>query len=146
MIVSDINLLLYSYNDGSLYHHVARRWWEGLVNGHETVGIPWIVAVGFVRLITNPSAIESPMSPLDAVDCVRGWFEYSHITPINPGPDHLVYFRQNIEAVGIGRNLAPDAHIAALAMEREAELHSNDSDFGRFPGLHWRNPLQPEGG
>ena len=37
----------------------------------------------------------------------------------------------------------PDSpeHIAALAMEREAELHTNDGDFARFPGLRWRNPL-----
>ena len=33
------------------------------------------------------------------------------------------------------------AHLAALAIETQAELHSNDVDFGRFPGLRWRNPL-----
>lgn len=33
------------------------------------------------------------------------------------------------------------AHVAALAMEHQAEVHSNDADFGRFPGLRWRNPL-----
>ena len=38
-------------------------------------------------------------------------------------------------------NLATDAHIAALAMEYQAEVHSNDADFARFPGLRWRNPL-----
>ncbi len=35
-----------------------------------------------------------------------------------------------------------DAHLAAIAIERKAELHSNDQDFGRFPGLRWRNPLR----
>jgi predicted nucleic acid-binding protein len=34
-----------------------------------------------------------------------------------------------------------DAHIAALAMEWQAEVHSNDADFARFSGLRWRNPL-----
>jgi hypothetical protein len=24
----------------------------------------------------------------------------------------------------------------------DAELHSNDADFGRFPGLRWINPLK----
>lgn len=38
-------------------------------------------------------------------------------------------------------NLATDAHIAALAIEYQAEVHSNDADFARFPGLRWRNPL-----
>jgi hypothetical protein len=34
-----------------------------------------------------------------------------------------------------------DAHIAALAIEYQAEVHSNDNDFSRFAGLRWRDPL-----
>ena len=33
-------------------------------------------------------------------------------------------------------------HDAALAIETQSELHSNDSDFSRFSGLRWRNPLK----
>lgn len=40
--------------------------------------------------------------------------------------------------------LATDLHLAALAIENQADLHSNDTDFGRFPGLRWRNPLDDE--
>ena len=54
MIVPDINLLVYAYNDGSTHHVAARRWWESLVNGTERVGVPWIVLTGFVRLMTHP--------------------------------------------------------------------------------------------
>jgi predicted nucleic acid-binding protein len=35
----------------------------------------------------------------------------------------------------------PLAPPAALAIEHQAELHSNDTDFARFPGPRWRNPL-----
>jgi hypothetical protein len=38
--------------------------------------------------------------------------------------------------------LTTDLHLAALAIEHQAELHSNDADFSRFPGLQWRNPLR----
>ncbi len=61
--------------------------------------------------------------------------------PINPGTDHLVHFRRNLLAAGVGANLVTDCHIAAVAMEYQAEVHSNDMDFSRFPGLRWRNPL-----
>ena len=36
----------------------------------------------------------------------------------------------------------PSAQLAALAVENQAELHSNDTDFSRFDGLRWRNPLK----
>ena len=33
-------------------------------------------------------------------------------------------------------------HIAAIAMEHQAEVRTyNSRDFARFPGLRWRNPL-----
>ena len=141
MIVPDTNLLVYAYNDGSPYYDAARGWWEELTNGSESVGLSWVVAVGFVRLMTNPSVIEYPLSPREAIGLVRDWFERPHITFINPSADHLDLFLQNMEDAGMGGNLTPDAHIAALAMEYGAEVHSNDADFGRFPGLRWRNPL-----
>jgi predicted nucleic acid-binding protein len=28
-----------------------------------------------------------------------------------------------------------------LAIEHQCELHSNDRDFERFPGLRWHNPI-----
>jgi len=37
--------------------------------------------------------------------------------------------------------LTTDAHLAAMAIENQAELHSNDADFSRFTGLRWINPL-----
>ena len=141
MIIPDLNLLVYSYDDGAPFHNPARRWWEGLVNGTERVGIPWVVVVGFVRLLTHGSLREVPASPAQAVDYVREWFRFPHVLPINPGPSHLDYLSRNLNAAGVGGNLVTDAHIAALAMEYQAEVHSNDTDFSRFPGLRWRNPL-----
>ena len=64
-----------------------------------------------------------------------------NVFPLNPGRDHLALFRRCLSAAGVGANLVTDSHLAALAMEYQAELHSNDTDFSRFPGLRWRNPL-----
>jgi len=38
-------------------------------------------------------------------------------------------------------NLVTDARLAALAIEHGCEIISTDSDFSRFPGLKWRDPL-----
>lgn len=141
MIVPDVNLLVYAYHEDDPNHEAARRWWEGLINGVETVGVPWSVSIGFVRLMSSPRVLVSPMSPSAATVHVESWFQYDHINPINPGSGHLAYFRRSLDAAGGGANLVPDAHIAALALERQVTVHSNDSDFSRFPGLQWHNPL-----
>ncbi len=141
MIVPDLNLLLYAYNDGAPLHSPARLWWENLMNGTERIGAPWAVTAGFVRLITHPSMLHDPFTPEQAIDTVEEWFRLPHFAPLNPGPEHLRLMRGALAAAGVGGNLVTDAHIAALAIEYQAEVHSNDTDFGRFPGLRWRNPL-----
>ena len=142
MIVPDINLLVYAYDQDSPFHADSRRWWEGLMNGLERVGLPWVVSTGFIRVVTSARPLRRPPTTEVAVEIVQEWFRFPHIVPINPGADHLALLQQNLLAAGVGGNLVTDAHIAALAMEYQAELHSNDADFTRFPGLRWRNPLR----
>ena len=43
--------------------------------------------------------------------------------------------------VGTAGNLTTDAQLAAFAMEHDADMCSNDTDFGRFEGLRWVNPI-----
>ena len=141
MIVPDLNLLIYAHNRASPSHAPARRWWEDLANGTERVGVPWVVTAGFVRLVTQRAMLSPPLTPEKALDLVQEWFALPHVTPLNPGVEHLTLFRRLLTASGAGSNLVTDAHIAALAIEYQAEVHSNDTDFARFPGLRWRNPL-----
>ena len=141
MIIPDINLLVYAYNPAAAEYIASRRWLDGLLNGEESVGLTWVVVTGFVRQITNPRIVFEPLSPEAAMEIVDQWFELPHVTPANPGSEHLRLFRRCLDAVGVGGNLVTDCHIAAIAMEYGADVHSNDADFGRFPGLTWRNPL-----
>jgi predicted nucleic acid-binding protein len=46
-----------------------------------------------------------------------------------------------LAGLGVGGNLTTDAHLAAIAIEHQCEIQSNDTDFGRFPGLRWSDPL-----
>ena len=141
MIIPDINLLLYAHNDQSPYHQTARQWWENTINGSEPVGIPWVVSTGFIRLMANPRAVAAPVSTAEVAGYVQEWFQHDHIKPINPGDDHLRFLLQNLQVAAGGPNLVADAHIAAIAMEHQAEVHTNDSDFDRFSSLKRRNPI-----
>lgn len=141
MILPDLNLVLYAHNRDAPQHAAAHAWWEDLLNGTEPVVIPWIVVLGFVRLGTNRAALINPMSSTTALAYVRAWFARAHVERLEPGPQHLDLLDRLLSAAGAAGNLTTDAHLAALAIEHQCELHSNDNDFARFPGLRWRNPL-----
>jgi len=142
MIVPDVNLLIYAYSGGSFHHGKARPWWEGLLNGQEPVGMPWIVQYGFVRLMTNPRVLESPIGMVEALGIVDAWLRRPRVLPLSPGAKHMELLTTLLRSSGGGSNLTTDAAIAAIAMEHKAVLHSNDVDFLRFPGLMVANPLK----
>jgi toxin-antitoxin system PIN domain toxin len=139
VVVPDINLLVFAYNEAAPRHDAARAWWEGL--GRAPVGIPWAVTVGFVRLVTHPAVLEQPLRPKVAIERVHQWFSLEHVQSLDPGPRHLAILERLFESTGVGGSLTTDTHLAALAIEHQCELHSGDADFARFPGLRWHNPL-----
>jgi toxin-antitoxin system PIN domain toxin len=141
MIIADVNLLVYAHNKAAPLHERARQWWEELITRQHPVGLPWAVALGFVRLVTHASVLTTPLLPLDAVARVRGWLAQPEVRVVEPGPRHLDIVEDLFRATGVAGSLTTDTHLAALAIEHQADLCSNDSDFGRFPGLRWVNPL-----
>lgn len=108
----------------------------------QPVGLPWAVAIGFIRLVTHASVLVNPLAPLDALARVRGWFAQPEVRIVEPGPRHLAILEDLFHATDVGGSLTTDTHLAALAIEHQAELHSNDADFARFPGLRWVNPIK----
>lgn len=141
MTLTDVNLLLYAYDSSSSSHDRARTWLETRLSGVEAFGLAWVTLLAFVRLVTNPRVFEAPLQPSDAVDLVDAWLAAPCTTTLSPGPRHAVLLRQLLEPFGAAGNMTTDAHLAALALEHDAELCSADADFSRFPGLRWTNPL-----
>ena len=142
MIVPDVNLLLHAYNASSLLHGEARVWWEDRLGGSESVGLAWVTILGFIRIATTMRTAARPLHVREACDHVRTWLSIPHVTIVEPGDRHADILFGLLEHVGVAGNLTTDAHLAALAIEYQAELHSTDADFSRFPGLRWRNPLK----
>ena len=141
MIVPDVNLLIYAVNKGAPMHRPARRWLEDMLSGTETIGIPWNVLLAFLRITTRQGPMRHPLSLAQAFDIVSLWLDQPSVTVVHPGPRHARLLRDLLEPFGTGGNLTSDAHLAAIAIEHGAELCSSDSDFGRFHGLRWTNPL-----
>lgn len=141
MIVPDVNLLLYAEIAAFPEHAAARRWWEGALAGGVDVGVTPPALFGFVRIATNPRAFDPPMAVDDAIDRMTEWLERPHVRVLTPGPRHVEIALALLRAIGTAGNLTTDAQLAAYAIEHNATLCSNDSDFGRFEGLRWENPL-----
>ncbi len=142
MIIPDINLLAYAYNTDAPHHGKAREWWESCLSERQTVGISWVVALGFVRIMTSRVVLTDPMDPREALAHVRSWLERPQAHVLVPGPRHLAILTEIMTSARASGRLTTDAHLAAMAIETQAELHSNDADFSRFPGLRWINPLE----
>ena len=141
MILPDINLLLHAYNSESPVHPAARAWWEGLLNGTRPVGIAWAAVLGFIRITTHRQILTNPLPVTAACAHARAWLAQPYVSLIDPGARHSEILFGLLESLGTAGNLTTDAHLAALAIEYQAELHSTDADFARFPGLRWVNPL-----
>ena len=144
MKLPDVNLLLYAVDEESPSHDGACEWLEAVLSGTEAVAFSWMALLGFLRISTNPAAIERPLSPEDALTHIDEWLAQPVATVVNPTDAHAATLRRLLQPLGTAGNLTTDAHLAALAMEHGAEVCSSDNDFARFEGLRWSNPLLAE--
>ncbi len=142
MIVPDVNLLVHAYNSGSQQHGQAKLWLEGLLNGRDPVGLSWVVIMGYLRVTTHHRMMTNPLSAQAACSHAQSWLSRPNVSPLSPGRRHSQIFFTLLTEIGIAGNLTTDAHIAALAIEYNAEVHTTDADFSRFSGLKWSNPLR----
>ena len=141
MILPDLNLLLYAYNPHAPQHLRAKQWWESEINGRELIGLPHEVPLGFVRIATNPRLGQSVVPLAAAKAVVESWSKIPVVRVLLPQEDHVLKVMSLMERSATSGQLASDASLAVYAIESRAILCSNDSDFARFPGLTWKNPL-----
>ena len=141
MIIPDVNLLIFAYNVDSPWHPPAREWWEQTLKGPRPVGLTWVTIIGFIRIMTHRAILGNPMTVPVALRGVRKWLSHPNVQILTPAENHGEILLGLLEQLGIAGDLTTDAHLAALAIEYQAELASTEADFARFPGLRWFNPL-----
>ena len=141
MIIPDANLLLYAYDEASPFHGRATAWWRDALSGSEPVGLVAVVLFAFIRVGTSPKVFADPFTIHEAARHVQAWLQV-------PTTEMLSVVRSDVDQAltwladaGSGGNLTTDAQIAAVAKRCRAEVHTADTDFVRFPGVRWKNPL-----
>lgn len=142
MIVPDANLLLYAYDADSPLHGKAREWWAGCLSGSEPVGLTHAALFAFLRISTSARVYQQPLTLEEAAGHIRSWVKRGVSRMLLPESDHVEQTVKLLHAAAsAGGNLVTDAQIAALAIAYNAEVHTTDRDFLRFPALVCRFPL-----
>jgi toxin-antitoxin system PIN domain toxin len=140
MVIVDANVLLYAVDSTAVHHAKARTWLDASLSGAEAVGLAWVALLAFVRICTNPSILSAPMPIGDAVDQLDRWLGAPAAVVAGPTSRHLASLAGLLREAGTGGNLTTDAHLAALALEHNADVVSYDRDFARFRGVRHRLP------
>lgn len=141
MKLLDVNVVLAAHRDDHPQFGPARTWVDGLLRSGEPFSVPDLVAGSFIRLATNRRIFVSPTPAEEAFAYLRALRDQPGHLTLSPGAGHLDLFEQMCRTSDATGDLAPDAQLAALAVEHGGELVSFDRDFARFAGVRWSTPM-----
>jgi hypothetical protein len=141
MILPDVNLLLYAYDQSSPFHPKAAVWCETIMSRSSPVVLLPAVVFAFVRISTHPRIFTDPLTVTEASAHIRSWMGRKHVRLHDMLSDDVETALSLLESAGTAGNLTTDAQIAAVALRLDAEVHTADLDFGRFAGVRFSNPL-----
>lgn len=139
MKLPDVNLLVYAVNGEAPQHLIAKAALRDAFT-NDQVGLAWTSVLGFLRLTTRRGILTAPLAVDDALDIAHRWLDHPAAVIVEPTARHAAVLGRLLTAAGRGGNLVTDAHLAALAIQHDAELLSFDRDFERFAGLRWSTP------
>ena len=142
MTLVDANILLFAEDALHPANGRARLWWDKTLSGTDPVCLCWTVLAAYVRIGTNRRVFETPLSVAEAVSRVDSWLEQPCTRIVRSTERHWEVFRALLVDGNATANLVTDAHIAALAIEHGCRVATTDTDFSKFPGLKWFNPLR----
>ena len=143
MKLVDANVLLYAADQEAEQYITAKSWLEDALSGSGTLLVPWLSAIGFLRISTNSRFYPRATSVDSAMTFLRAVLTTPVVISGEPDHRHLDRVAELLTATGHGGNLVNDAHLAALALQYEAAVVSYDNDFSRFPGVRWERPSMP---
>jgi toxin-antitoxin system PIN domain toxin len=139
--IVDTSILLPAVSPSLAQHRAARAALEAAINDDRPVGLTWVVVNAFLRLTTKPGLFERPLSIDEAWELVDDWRSHPNVRIVQETEEHPRLWSELLRAAGAAGDLTTDAWIAAIALSHGASVLTLDSDFARFPGVQWENPL-----
>jgi len=137
VLLPDVNVLLAGFRPDHDHHRPARAFLEQARGSTEALALSDVALAGVLRLATNVRVFVRP----DTTQAVLAYLDALLEPPaqlVRAGGTHWGRFTGLCRELGLRGNLVPDAYLAAVALEQDAQLVTFDRGFGRYAGLRWR--------
>jgi uncharacterized protein len=141
VLMPDVNVLVYAHRKDDSAHVPYKSWFDGLVNGPRPFALSVLVAVGFVRIVTNPRIYPLPTPLATALAIIDQLAQHPRCRLLAPASDHWQRVSELCRATNASGKLVADAQHAAVAMAEGCTWVTRDGDFARFAphGLEWKH-------
>lgn len=140
VIIADVNVLVYAFNESSLNHQRYAGWLAEALGGPDDFALVDAVLSGFLRIVTHPKIFAEPASTVSAMEFVTAVIEAPAsrwLSSNRAAWDTLTGFADTDSA--IRGNHIPDVYLASLAIANGARLATADRGLARY-GRFWFDP------
>lgn len=138
----DVNILVYAADETVDQHPRARALLEWVVTSRSITYLFWPVVLGYLRIITNPAILRSPLTPGEAIADIDGLLARPQIVAAGETEQFWSRFKVVAASTPPKGNLVPDAHLVSLMGEHGVStIWTNDRDFRKFDGIRAKNPF-----
>ncbi len=143
MLMPDVNVLVYAHRADETVHKAYKRWLTELVNDRHPFALSVLVAVGFVRVVTNPRIYSLPTPLSTALAVVDQLVAHPRCRVVAPSSGHWQHVAELCRLTKAAGARVADAQHAALAIAEGCTWVTRDADFARFAahGLRWQHLL-----
>lgn len=139
-VTVDANVLVHASNAGDPLHPPARELVERLAAGPQLVYLFWPTMMGYLRIVTHPGILPSPLTPAEAAANVEALLARPHVRA--PGEADGFWELYRATAAQARGNNVSDAHLATLMRQHGvAIVYSRDRDLRRYEGIEARDPF-----
>jgi len=138
----DTNVLIYAVDEDSDLQPRARALLGQVATSPAITYLFWPVLMGYLRIITHPSILRSPLDPEAAIEGIVDLVRRPQIVVPGEGERFWSGFRSVASSTPPRGVLVPDAHVVALMHEHGVgTIWSRDRDFRKFDGITVLDPF-----
>lgn len=127
-----MNVLVYAHRADDPSHDFYRGWLESLVSSGQRFAISPLVAVGFLRIVTNRKIYATPTPLAVASAAIEQLLSRRNCVPLVIDAAHVERVSALAGSVGANGALVADCQHAAIAIEHGCTWVTRDRDFKQF--------------